>query len=613
MKETAGNKTLFAAFAERPGYAALREAVEGFPDILDYLRSLTDSAASTRLPQSRIKSPGLSSKSVRGLPCRFTPRPSPSPAPSLPVTYRSSSPAARFQSRREPHMEITPGPQAYHFHDQTRPLLGTMSRETRLKDAINTSIGPGCYEPHSAKSAHGFHFAKDQMEAGISLEDQPGPGHYDTYTTKGLAFSIAATKTKPVLVADKLGPGSYELTGKPVQNSVCRFASAPRFPTQGLDYVPRHRILKEEDKIAQKRRIEANMNLNSSRSEVRKEHLEQQSLKRSVKMEITRMARSGLLESTKWRRKQALEDKFQRYEWRVRIEEVREVQKNWFTALICGSLLRILWVKCQLRKELHRKSCKYLRFLTLLSKCIGVIRLKTQEIRLKRAYSTLKLYIPRIKRWVRSRKDFHRQLIASSIEQGLTQELISQLLIRWQGKLRVVQRAIRSFLRQRRLFYIQGKMSWALTEISLQKNTAKSRTFATEYLEGRASIPEKIKEYYIRLCVQKKLIRFFYELRNHRKACAEIRAEYAEQHDESSSELEPEAFPPAPVLSLGLSQEEFKQLVLEAEKNRLNWDKIQHHVEQPLDRRRLSSKVVIPYGDRRKSKQEFRARSPTVN
>ena len=612
MKDTLGNKTLFAAFEERPGYAALREAVEGFPDILDYLRSLTASAASTQLPHSRNKSPGLSSKSVRCLP-RFTPRPTPSPAPTLSVTYRSSSPSARFQSRREPPTELTPGPQAYHIHDQTRPLLGTMSRETRLKDTLNTSIGPGCYEPQTTRSAHGFRFAKDQTEAAISLEDLPGPGHYfNSHSTVGPAFSIAAAKAKPVLVVDKLGPGSYELTGKRAETSVCRFASAPRFPTQGLDYVPRHRILKEEDKIAQKLRIAANKDLKSSSSEARKQKIEQQSLKRSAKMEITRLAHSGLLESTKWRRKQALEDKFQRYEWRVRIEEVRGVQKSWFGTLMYGSWLQIVWEKFKYRKELHRKSRELLRFLTLLSRFIGIIRLKAKEIRLKRAYTTLKFYIPRIKRWVRSRKDTHRQLIASSIEQGLTQELIFQLMLRWQGKLRVVQRAIRIFLKQRRLFYIQGKMSWALTEISLLKNTAKSRTFATEYLEGRASIPEKIKEYYIRMCVQKKLIRFFYELRNHRKACAEIRADYAEQHD-GSSKLEPETLPPAPVLSLGLSKEEFKELVTEAEKNRLNWDRIQHHVEQPLDRRRMSSKVVIPYGDRRKSKQEFRARSPTVN
>ena len=93
--------------------------------------------------------------------------------------------------------------------------------------------------------------------------------------------------------------------------------------------------------------------------------------------------------------------------------------------------------------------------------------------------------------------------------------------------------------------------------------------------------------------------------------CREKREEYSAHHDGDSSDLK--ALPPAPVLSLVLSKEEFKELILEAEKNRLNWDKIQHHVEQPLDRRRLSSKAVVPYEARRKTKQEFRTRSPTVN
>ena len=614
-KEPAGSKALFAAFSERTGYAALKEAIDGFPDVLDYLRSLNSSVTSTRLPQSRTKSPCLSSKSVRSIPSRLvTPRPPTSTAAALsPAYFRSSSPAIRFQSRKEPEIQITPGPQAYRIQDQAKPVLGTMSRETRLKDANegNASIGPGCYEPQITRSSFGFRFPKDKAEPTISLEDQPGPGQYfNSQTAKGPAFSISAAKAKPVLMTDKLGPGSYQIAVKK-ESSICRFSSAPRFPTNGLDYIPRHRILTEEEKAAQRSRIKANRDLESSRFEARKQRLEQQSLKRSVKMEITRMAHSGVLESTKWRRQQALDDKFRRYEWRVRIDEVREVQKSWLWMLVYAGWLQTMWVKCMYRKELHRKSRKALRFLTLLSRCIGIVILKVKEIRLRRSYAMLQRHIPHMKRWLKARKEQHRQLIAHVTEHGLTQELIFQLMIRWLGKLRVVQRAIRSFLRTRRLFYVQGKMSWALTEVSLLKTTAKSRTFATEYLEGRASIPEKIKEYYIRLCVQKKLIRFFYDLRNHHKLCREKREEYSAHHDGDSSDLK--ALPPAPVLSLVLSKEEFKELILEAEKNRLNWDKIQHHVEQPLDRRRLSSKAVVPYEARRKTKQEFRTRSPTVN
>ena len=613
-KETAGNRSMFNAFSERPGYAALKDAIDGLPDVLDYLRTLNTSSTSTHFPSSRTKSPCLSSKSTRSIPSKLTIRPNTTlTSVTTPVYHRSSSPAARFQSRREQIIEITPGPQTYHIQEQTKPMLGTISREPRSKGNLdNTSLGPGSYEPKLiSSSSKGFRFPKYQPEAISYAETPPGPGHYSNEPLlTGPAFSISTTKAK-VVTTEHLGPGCYEVNTSIGKSQVGRFASAPRFQTHGIDFVPRHKPLNEEEKLAQKKRIEANMDLSSSRLEARKDKLARQSLRRSVKTQITRIAHSGLLETTKWRRQQALEEKFRRYEWRVRIEEVREVQKSWVQVMTYGCWLQTMWVQFRERKDLHQRSDRVLKSLALLSKCIGVIMCKLKRLRLQHSYTTIQRYTPFIKRWLRKAESQHRLTITNSIEYCLTQELMTQLMVRWLGKLRVVQRTIRSFLKTRRLFYIQGKMSWALTEVSMLKTSAKSRTFATEYFEGRASIPDKIKEYYIRLCVQKKLIRFFYEMRNYKKLCAEIKTEYAAQH---AGEIpDSDAFPPVPSLCLTLSKEEFKELIMEAERNRLNWDKIQRHVEQPFDRRRPSSRVVIPYDSRRKSKQEFRARSPTVN
>ena len=228
-----------------------------------------------------------------------------------------------------------------------------------------------------------------------------------------------------------------------------------------------------------------------------------------------------------------------------------------------------------------------------------------------------------MRRNLRARKEYYRKLISALAEKAMTQEIMFHLMTRWLWRLRRVQKAIKTFLAMRRLYYMHTKMNWALAEISLHQASAKTRTFATDLLEGKKSTPDKIKEYYIRFCIQKKMIRYFFDVRNYKRTCKELQSDHDEKRLEKEAEMvlkgeysieeEELVLPPAPVLNLQLTKDDFREMIAEAEKNRLNWDQIQQHVEQPFDRRRPSKVAVVAYNDRRKSKAGFRTRSPTVN
>ena len=140
-----------------------------------------------------------------------------------------------------------------------------------------------------------------------------------------------------------------------------------------------------EEKDAIRRRVAANRDLDSSRMDVRKDLIAKKGAQKAVKMTITRMAKSGLLESTKFRRQQALEDKFRRFEWRMHREEVVDVQKRWIVAAVFAGVVTVAFRKFESRKRLHIRSHEALVFLTRMSITLGKLRRKLTGVRIKRS------------------------------------------------------------------------------------------------------------------------------------------------------------------------------------------------------------------------------------
>lgn len=588
--------SIFANFEDKSGYQTFKTAVDAVPDVLGYLRRLNSHSPAT--PESRRRESFarsfLSSSNKKHsfeARSRFTPRPETAPGDSVFVQNRGGSPSCRFQFRHETMPPMTPGPQSYQVTTPTKPLLGTISREPKFKERKSEDVpivGPGSYDIDavSTRRNRGFRFGKELCDELPIVEPLPGPGHYkpsEIVTSAG--YSMGKALAMPVAaISQRLGPGCYNASPSQSESSACRFSSAPRFPSSGqVDYIPRHRLLTKEEKDAQRRRIEANKDLQSYTEANRKELQAKRGTMHSVKMEVTKIAKSTLMETIKQRRKVALEDKFRRFEWRRNKTEVLEVGKNWISALLVMDVMVSFHHKYETRKELHVRSRYALLFLTVMSLSLGVILRRLKKMRIRRSVQVIsRLLVPAARRWVRFRSNHYQSLIVSLVEKAITQDIIFQLMVRWLGQLHKVQIATRRFLARRRLMYIQAKMGWAIAEVSLKKN-AKSRVFATEVFE-KPSIPDKVKEYYIRTSIQKKSLAFFSELAKYRRICEKAARQYEALRCERQAELimrgeageEEEAlyFPTPPVLFLGLTKDDFKAMIVEAEKNRLNWDKI---------------------------------------
>ena len=301
------------------------------------------------------------------------------------------------------------------------------------------------------------------------------------------------------------------------------------------------------------------------------------------------MVKLNLQANTTERRRAALEEKFRKFEMRTRKEEMKEVQKVWVAAITYAGSVLVFHHKFENRKvpptqALHIRSESALKFLTLTCLCVGVILRKRSAIRKRRALVVLRRLSPYVAKWTIRKRKQCREEIASFFEKAMTQDVVYQLMRRWVRNLLMVQRAVKQFLTSRKLMYATLKHTWNLTEVEIHKNLAKSKAFQTDFAyEGLSSIPEVVKDYYLRGGLQQKFIAYFEEVKKYRTECERLRKLHQENSLETAAEaillgLKPEDLyyevPLPPVFTVYLTKSDVKGLILEAETNRLNWDKI---------------------------------------
>ena len=269
---------------------------------------------------------------------------------------------------------------------------------------------------------------------------------------------------------------------------------------------------------------------------------------------------------------------------RMNKEELSKVQKRWLILLTYAGAMMLFHVKFENRKALHLRSQRHLKFLMLICMSLGVVLRKRLAIRKRQALTVLKRIAPFVARWLLRHKQKMRESITSFVERTMMQDVIYQLMRRWIRNLLIVQRAVRHFLGGRKLLYAMLKQTWNLTEAEIHKNLIKSRNPNTELAyEGLSSIPEVIKDYYLRTGMQRKFSAYYKEVVRYTEECAWIRRRAEETRLETAARaimlgVTPEEvglkLPPRPLFAVFLTRSDIKTLILDAETNRLHWDKI---------------------------------------
>ena len=409
------------------GLLLFKAALERSPDVIALIQSIArpqakeqggkDKAGHLLQDMQATKSkPRPSSGHKYGSKERFRSRPTSAPGPGQYISRRVSlNSGPKMTSRHDSFVESSPGPQTYLLPETKDSTSGIMPREVRYKDNsefYQTFLGPGSYDHSGSNHEAGWKFAKEGREAELDVtctqpttgikkkpEVLPGPGHYSTRSSVVTGgYSIPRSQPTHRRLSTTLGPGAYSIIF-PTNSIDFSFSEAPRFSTtmkdslQGklyTEYYPRHRYKSQQEKTAEITRFQQNMDSKKWTKSAKKRNLREQGNIRDKRISMAAHLKTALIQTEKLKKQLAYEEKMEKFQFRMRKEEIEEIKISWFTVLCFSSSIcdvyRGFWqLKVPDIQQLHIRSETILRKFRRICIVLGKFQINLRNIRKRRS------------------------------------------------------------------------------------------------------------------------------------------------------------------------------------------------------------------------------------
>ena len=251
--------------------------------------------------------------------------------------------------------------------------------------------------------------------------------------------------------------------------------SPPRFPPITVReklaaYKPSIRALSPDEILQVSQRIRSNISkARTYTPTARAAAAKAQALKEVTRSALIRTARNELHVQKQRRREEELQGKTRRFEWRRNAEEVAKGKVMWVGGIAALGVLGRWRRKMDTRKALHCRSKGLLLWLLGLARTCGKFCRSVKLKREKRAFKTLERLRPYLKRCRAALKLRKAEIIAKIIENHLSREVLTRLIVLWKAKVRSrqvgrLQSAIRTFVAVRAAQRLLLQLQWERLE-----------------------------------------------------------------------------------------------------------------------------------------------------
>lgn len=233
----------------------------------------------------------------------------------------------------------------------------------------------------------------------------------------------------------------------------------------------------------------------------------------------------------------------------------------------------------------HKAEC-YLKMLMSISLAVGKFRFKLQRSRTKKALNVLSRIVPYVGRFLRARRFYFSSIITFMLELSLTHGLMTRMMLARRQKviptqLLVIQREWRKAFSYRRALYAMLRVRWSLAENELNSTRSKSKANSRKSKRSKEdvhkrpyTIPNEVKDYYLRQHILSLTRKFSAEWQQHKMLVSQ--GENSSPTDTlirleaSKSEIEI-----LPKLSLYVSDQTLKEIIRFALEERIDWRVLQ--------------------------------------
>lgn len=474
--------------------------------------------------------------------------------------------------REKRHRTVTMGSLFTSFQTETKDSLspGAPRRRTTLITEVESSEPALLRTTLRAKSLHPQPVGENRLKELPRERNEPGQ-------ERGGAFLCRL----PALPPSRLGPGSYNTQPSMRITHSIFFEKAPRFPMtyreKLANYRPSARELSPSERKELAQRIQENIQALKRYTPLeRLKTVKEQAALEQSRSQVTRTLHQELKQAKRQRFEEEIEAKQRRFEWRMRPAEISQGKWIW-SGLMCALTLMSKWDQRYLvRKKLHKRSQKVLKFLLLMAISVGKICSLLRKKRRNRAFAVLRKILPFLSRWRQGVRQKMLEKVTISLENCTALDTIYRLIATWKRKIVGIQRHIRQWLMRRRLHKQLIVKQWEAREMPSQTvKNHKAAGYVIKEIRSDIVVPEAVK-YLLAGDLLKEKVKFHLSrLQGWKSLCQDMKSEHRlRQEDDPLAQLPELKLPPAPLFTLNLTDSEMRELQQTAEKKRLRWDRM---------------------------------------
>lgn len=183
---------------------------------------------------------------------------------------------------------------------------------------------------------------------------------------------------------------------------------------------------------------------------------------------------------------------------------------------------------------------------------------------------------------IQSLKNKHKEGVVDVIETSLTRRMMFRLHACWHHKVLIIQRGIRKLLSGRKLLKLCWRIEWNQMEkrTQSQKKIVMRSKRRLEEVIGATSIPDEVKDYYMRQFILKRVRQYIQDLSNYQTECTRLKYIFQRR----KTELEFHAWgkkielrlvlPPPPEKNYRMNLEDYREMIKDAISYRNKWDNL---------------------------------------
>ena len=341
---------------------------------------------------------------------------------------------------------------------------------------------------------------------------------------------------------------------------------------------------------------------------------------RSVKGEKALENKKRYVERRYTEKRKSLEDKFRKFEYRVRKDEFMQVKQTWWRTFMVMSFAAIAYHKTRSYRVIYIQ--KYKQRSNLIFGVIKVLvnvlvkfRRTLRNFRTKRAIGMLAPFRKYVRRWVANRRAKFATVIVDACEQMELGSLLFRVIAGWRLNVTFIQvlkiqRCIRRFLavqKARKLVLNkfwdkESKFLYALVNLNNPGQRRSSLTVPKKLtLNDEASLPDAFKEKYIISYIRFKFKELILNYFEYDHVCKAILAKFQKNYrylrinaimERKNTDIKPE-YPPKPRMNLYRDKAKFHQVIQEAFMRKISGSRRMSLC--PNDKLLLSSKNALSF------------------